>query len=29
MVTDPGRMAEEINPFAAAQWIEGPFALKP
>lgn len=27
MVTDPGRMAEEINPFATAQWSEGPFTL--
>jgi type III restriction enzyme len=27
MVTDPGRTAEEINPFATAQWSEGPFTL--
>ena len=29
MVTDPGRMAAEINPFATAQWSEGPFTLTP
>lgn len=29
LVTDPGRMAEEINSCATAQWSEGPFALTP
>ncbi len=27
LVTDPGRMAEEINLFATALWSEGPFSF--
>lgn len=29
MVTDPRRMAEETNPFTAAQCSKGPFRLNP